>query len=121
MLPTSCSERLQNKCKDGKKIEAITQVSIVAGKSVKRPDMILYLDAKPLILFEVKVGAAVQEHERKTSGGIERPVEADISEIVVQSQLKTYSEWIGSQRSGDWSGAVVFLTHRTLTPEENPE
>jgi hypothetical protein len=117
MLPTSCSERLQNKCKDGKKIEAITQVSIVAGESVKRPDMILYLDAKPLILFEVKVGAAVQEHERKDSGGIERPVEADISEIVVQSQLKTYSEWIGSQRSGDWSGAVVFLTHRTLTPE----
>src|SRR5882762_7313672 len=62
MLPPSCSERLRNKCKDGKKIEARTQVSIVAVGSVKRPDIIVCLDGKPLILFEVKYDAPLRVH-----------------------------------------------------------
>lgn len=94
MLPSSCSGRLRNKCKEGKQIKALTQVSIVVAGLVKRPDMIVYLDSKPLVLFEVKVDAALQEH-----------------------QLKTYSVWMGSQCSGDWPGAVVFLTHRTRAPD----
>jgi hypothetical protein len=56
--------------------------------------MIVYLDSKPLVLFELKVDAALQEQ-----------------------QLETYSGWMGSQCSDDWPGAVVFLTHRTRAPE----
>jgi hypothetical protein len=33
MLPASCSSRLQNKCKDAKQIDAVTQVPIVAAGS----------------------------------------------------------------------------------------
>src|ERR1700674_5779380 len=44
VLPTSCSERLRNKCQDGKEIDARTQFSIVAMGSVKRPDIIVCLD-----------------------------------------------------------------------------
>ena len=117
MLPASCSSRLRNKCKDGKQIKAETQVSIVAAGSVKRPDMIVYLDSEPLALFEVKVHAALQMH-RLGAPEIERPLQADTSEFVFQSQLKTYSEWISSQCSGDWPGAVVFLTHGTRAPND---
>ena len=46
-----------------------------------------------------------------------REVEGDVSEIVSQNQLTTYSQWIGSKCTGDWPGAVVFLTHRTRAPD----
>ena len=62
MLPGSCESRLRDECMDGKQIKAETQVSIGAAGSVKRPDIIVYLDGEPLILFEVKVDAALQEH-----------------------------------------------------------
>src|SRR4051812_88962 len=65
MLPASCSHRLRAKCKNAKRIEAITQFPIVLADSVKRPDMVIELDGKPLLLFEVKVSAALQEHEFK--------------------------------------------------------
>jgi len=94
MLPSSCSDRLRNRCKDGKQIEALTQVSLGVAGFVKRPDMIVYVDSKPLILLEVKIDAALQK-----------------------DQLKTYSVWMGSKCSGDWPGAVVFLTHRTRAPD----
>jgi hypothetical protein len=97
ILPKTCSSLLQNKCKAAKQIEAMTQVPIITAGSVKRPDMIVYLDnRKPLVLFEVKINARLPEH-----------------------QLETYSEWMSSQcsSSGDWPGAVVLLTHKTLAPE----
>jgi hypothetical protein len=93
MLPPSCSGRLQSKCRGAKQIKAETQVSIPVSGTVKRPDIIVYLDHKPLVLFELKVDAAFQER-----------------------QLETYTKWIGSQCSGEWPGAVVFLTHRTRAP-----
>jgi hypothetical protein len=116
LLPASCSSRLRSKCKDDQKIEARTQVSILAAGSFKRPDIIVYIDDKPLVLFEVKVDAAVQKHELR-SPEVERTQGAK-SDFIFQSQLKTYSEWIGSKSGGDWSGAVVFLTHGTPAPEE---
>jgi hypothetical protein len=115
LLPASCSSRLRSMCKDAKQIEAVTQVSIVATGSLKRPDMIVYLDSKPLVLFEVKVNAPLQEH-RLEGPKAERPLQANNNESVFRNQLKTYSEWIGSQSFGDWPGAVVFLTHGTRAP-----
>jgi hypothetical protein len=114
MLPDSCSNQLRSKCGEGKQIEAVTQVPIVAAGSVKRPDMIVYLDSKPLVLLEVKIHAPLQEHEIGLEA--EGPVQADSSEIIFQGQLKTYSNWIGSHRLDDWPGAVVFLTHGTRAP-----
>jgi hypothetical protein len=114
MLPESCANRLRRKCEGGKQIKAITQVSIVAAGSLKRPDIIVYLDSKPLVLLEVKVHAPLQEHRIEGSRS-EGPYYAD-NEIVFQSQLTTYSKWISSQSCGDWAGAVVFLTHRTRAP-----
>ena len=114
-LPTSWSARLRKKCQNTTRIEAVTQVSVVAAGSVKRPDMIVYLDSEPLVLFEVKVHAALQVH-RLGASEIERPLQAETSEIIFQTQLKTYSEWIRLQQSGDWPGAVVFLTHGTQPP-----
>lgn len=116
MLPPSCSIQLRNTCKDRKKIEAETQVSIVVGNSVKRPDMIVYLDGKPLILFEVKINAALQMHEAG-SEEMEEQLQISATEPVLQSQLKTYSDWMKLQGSGDWPGAVVFLTHGTRAPK----
>jgi hypothetical protein len=115
MLPASCRSRLRNKCMDGKQIEAETQVPIGATGSVKRPDIIVYLDDEPLILIEVKVHAALQEHMLENPKV--EPIQGDVREIVFQNQLKTYSEWIRSQCTGDWSGAVVFLTHGTRAPD----
>ena len=63
---------------------------------------------------EVKVHAALQMH-RLGAPEVERPLQADTSELV-QSQLKTYSDWISSQCSGDWPGAVVFLTYGRKRP-----
>jgi hypothetical protein len=112
MLPASCSSRLRDKCRDGKQIKAVTQFTFVAAGSMKRPDIIVYLDDELLILMEAKVNAALQEHMLEG-----REVGGDVSKIVFQNQLKTYSEWIGSQCTGDWSGAVVFLTHGTRAPD----
>jgi hypothetical protein len=83
---------------------------------VKRPDIIVYLDGKPLVLFEVKVHAPIQKHKLE-SPEVGRPIQIDTNQIVFQNQLKTYSNWIGSQCTGDWSGAVVLLTHGTRAPE----
>jgi hypothetical protein len=92
MLPPACSNRLRNTCKDGKKIEAETQVTIiVAASSVKRPDMIVYLDGKPLILFEVKINAALQMHEGR-SEEIEHQQRTNTSEPVLRNQLETYGD-----------------------------
>jgi hypothetical protein len=59
MLPSSCSGRLRNKCKDEKQIKALTQVPIVVPGFMKRPDMLVHLDSKPLVLFELKFDAAL--------------------------------------------------------------
>jgi hypothetical protein len=116
MLPASCSERLRNTCKEGKKIEARTQVPIVALGSVKRPDVIVYLDGKPLLLFEIKCGAPVGLHGLEVPER-DPPMEAEKAILSFQNQLKTYADWIASQCTGDWSGAVVLLTHGTPPPE----
>jgi hypothetical protein len=116
MLPASCSGRLRSKCNDGKKIEARTQVSIVAVGSVKRPDIIVFLDDKPLILFEVKCGAPLGVHSLESQER-DPPTEPDQAILSSQNQLKTYADWIASQCTENWSGAVVFLTHRTPPPE----
>ena len=116
MLPASCSGRLRNECKDGKKIEARTQVSIVTAGSVKRPDIIVCLDSKPLILFEVKCDAPLGVH-RLEGQEHDRPMEPEQTIFSFQNQLKTYTDWIASQCTGNWSGAVVFLTHGTPPPE----
>jgi hypothetical protein len=120
MLPKACSNQLRCKCKDAEQIKAETQVSIVAAGSVKRPDMIIYLDSKPLVLLEVKVHAPIQNHIREGLEA-ERPPQAENSEIVFQNQLVTYSNWMSSQwpqNHGNWPGAVVLLTHGTRAPDE---
>ena len=95
MLPTSCSSRLRDKCRDGKQIKAATQVTFFAAGSKKRPDILVYLGDEPLILIEAKVDAALQQHM------LEGPeVEGDDSENIFQNQLKTYSDWMGSKCTG---------------------
>ena len=112
MLPRSCSGRLRDKCRGGKKLKAVTQSTFFAAGSMKRPDIIIDIDKEPIILIEAKVNAALQQHTLE--GG---PVEGDVSKISFQNQLTTYSEWIGCKCKGDWPGAVVFLTHRTRAPD----
>jgi hypothetical protein len=114
MLPASCSNRLRKICKDGTQMKASTQESIFAASSVKRPDMIIYLDSKPIAIFEVKVQASLQIHKLEDVES-ERPLRTDTREMASQNQLKTYSDWIHSQCSGDWPGAVFFLAHGTRT------
>jgi hypothetical protein len=113
MLPDACWVRLRGKCTNAKRINAETQVPIVVSNSVKRPDIVVELDGKPLVLFEVKVDAAFQEHESRSS----EPKDSGEVETVSQNQLKTYSNWMRDQCEGDWSGAVVLLTHGTRAPE----
>ena len=96
-------------------MKASTQESIFAASSVKRPDMIIYLDSKPIAIFEVKVQASLQIHKLEDVES-ERPLRTDTREMASQNQLKTYSDWIHSQCSGDWPGAVFFLAHGTRTP-----
>ena len=116
LLPEAYSLPLRRRCASAKKVEATTQVRIDAVGSVKRPDMIVDLDGQPLILFEVKVGAALQEHARNLTSA-EQLEHVGTSEIVFQNQLKTYSDWIGIQSVGDWPGAVIFLTHERQPPD----
>ena len=115
MLPASSSMRLRNKCKDKKKMEARTQVSIVAVGSVKRPDIVVYIDETPLILFEVKCGTPLGVH-RLEGLKHDRQAEREQTNLPFQDQLKTYVDWIASQCTGNWPGAVVFLTYGTPPP-----
>jgi hypothetical protein len=122
MLPASCSNRIQNICENVHQIEAVTQVSIDALGSVKRPDIVIYVAGEPRVLFEVKIAAAFQAHRIGISAiepsieGETDDVQGEIAASVIQSQLKTYSDWIRSQQSDDWRGAVVLLTHGTRPP-----
>ena len=113
MLPASSTNRFRTLCKDGKQIEAVSQESIAAAGSVKRPDIVVYLEGNPIALFEVKVEASLQVH---TYADIERPLPHAGTQLVDQDQLKTYSDWIRAQCPGDWPGAVIFLTHGTRAP-----
>lgn len=115
MLPVSCSDRIREKCRDANAIEATTQVTIRALGSIKRPDLIVNVGGKPIIVFEAKVGAGLQEH-RLADEDTEQLTEQG-RQVEFQSQLATYSQWIGSQCNGNWPGAVVLLTHATQAPE----
>ena len=108
MMPESCRSRLRDKCMDGKPIKAETQVPIVAAGSVKRPDIIVYLDDEPLILIEVKVDAALQEHILE--GRAVEPIQGEVSEIVFQSRLQVLlPDWMVPRRGTEVTGAIVFL------------
>lgn len=129
ILPNACTDQLrnkcngakhieENKCKGAKHIEAKTQVPIIVAGTEKRPDIIIYLDTKPLVLIEAKVNAPVHNHNRDGLRA-RQPRQSEISDNDVQNQLETYSNWMRSQwqLSDDWPGAVVFLTHGTRAPE----
>lgn len=115
MLPEHCAGQARSKCEASKLIDANTQVSIVVADSVKRPDIIIYLDGKPFVVVEVKVKARIQQH-RVGDIDAKRSFNDD-SEAVFQSQLETYRSWIATKQKPGWPGAVVLLTHGTHTPE----
>ena len=97
---------------NGGKLTIETQFAIPVAQSRKRPDLVLFRDRKPFIIVEVKVGAAEQRHETPPTDGEDQ----DIG--LTQSQLETYSQWMGQHASLEWPGAVVLLTHRTKASPE---
>lgn len=98
----------------GNRLRFVTQFRILVGTSTKIPDIVVLLDDRPFILFEIKVNAAEQRHtfelDRNLDSGSEH------TDLLVQGQLKTYSAWIKGQSPGPWPGAVIFLTHQTPVP-----
>ena len=94
-----------------------TQVSLDATGRHKRPDMVLRLRGRDVLIIEAKLGAAMVQH-----------VDADASTTdgaggASHTQLATYARWIGGRNAeaGDaWPGAVIMLTAWTAPPAGFP-
>lgn len=86
-----------------------TQVTIQRGSNTtdrQRPDMIVFIDREPWLLFENKVSHGVDEVE--TEGGR------------LESQMHRYGEWLRRQpfSTPGLSPALVFVTHHTAVPAD---
>lgn len=110
------AEEIRARCGRTRVIEAQTQVSIAVDGAVKRPDMIISLDARPFVVVEVKVDAGLQRHAVVSDDvGAAEPAEG---RTLDRDQLTTYARWIAAQSRDGWPGAVVFITHSTPAPDE---
>lgn len=72
----------------------------------KRPDLLGYLDGKPVFLVEVKIAAAF------TYG---RTQEEEVNEPVDVHQLQMYGQWLAEANP---AGRLVLLTWRSKAPDD---
>ena len=82
----------------------------------KRPDMVLRLDHRDVLVIEAKLGAAIGQHVDRDAPTIE-------GGVATKSQLKTYASWISRRNADpadDWPGALVLLTAWTPPPGGYP-
>ena len=96
----------------------VTQVTLDATGDRKRPDMVLRLGGRDVLVIEAKLGAAIARHvdcdAQATDGG----------QVVTRSQLDTYAIWIAGRNRGladGWPGALVLLTAWTAPPDGFPQ
>lgn len=84
------------------KVEIVTQC--VAG-AAGRPDMVIWLDEHPWILFENKVAHGVGIREDADGGS--------------SHQLRSYSDWLATEGEGcPFPKAMMFVTHITSPPAD---
>ncbi len=81
----------------------------------KRPDIVVYTNAKPLLIIENKVDAPVSksvadqpEQEEKPDGDFSQQVET-------ANQLQHYGKWLKEHNP---AGALIFLTHTSRPPDD---
>ena len=115
MLPKTYEQNFVDCATASKRLRFITQFPILVGVFTKLPDMVVLLDDQPFVLFEIKINATEQQHTIRSEHDLE--ADSEQQEIVTQGQLQTYSNWIREQNTGEWPGAVVFLTHQTRAPD----
>ena len=120
MLPQTAHKQLLQLEHIQEKLTFVTQFQISVQGQAKYPDIAVLLDGTVILLVEVKVNAAEQEHKftadpKSELGNLPEGTTKD-EIIFIQGQLKTYSDWMAKQSRGTWPGAVVFLTHNTPAP-----
>jgi len=118
MLPDICHSLVGGYLAAPKRLSFATQFPILVGPSTKFPDIVVQVNDHPFAVFEVKIGAAEQQHTFLRDAPLDQSLDAGPrqEEFIIQGQLTTYSDWIGKQNGGEWRGAVVLLTHRTPAP-----
>ncbi len=90
-----------------------TQVKLDKTGQGKRPDMVVRLGGRDILVIEAKLGAAMMQHHDPDAP------EGEGDEAVTRSQLATYAKWIAGRNEGQsdgWPGAVILLTAWTPPP-----
>jgi hypothetical protein len=108
--PLSQKRRWLTRADECDNLQWKTQVLIaVSGANhLKRPDIVLYGDDKPLMIVECKIGAGFTGGKLMGDGG-GRPSWVD--------QLTFYDHWLASMRPAE-KAALVLLTHLCKPPSQ---
>jgi hypothetical protein len=85
------------------------QTVFIQDYNYKRPDLIGYLDGKPVYLVEVKVAAAF------THGRTQKTQETERKEPVDAHQLEMYGQWLAETNT---EAQLVLLTWRSKAPDD---
>ena len=94
-----------------------TQVTLDETGHRKRPDMVLRIGGRDVLVIEAKLGAVIGLHTDPDASATPG------AEPVTQTQLTTYSTWIAGRNAGAsdaWPGAVVLFTAWTPPPAGFP-
>jgi len=83
-----------------------TQVSISMSAKSHYPDLIGYAKGKPVVVVEVKVGAAFTQSQKENEDGSKE----------LLSQLQRYGQWLHAENAG--SGILILLSAFTQPPAD---
>ena len=95
----------------------VTQVTLAATGHGKRPDMVLRIGGRDVIVIEAKLGAPIARHVDPDAPQVPG------AEPVSRTQLASYAAWIAGRNAEStdaWPGAVILLTAWTPPPEGFP-
>lgn len=97
-----------------------TQVQADFGGDRNRPDLVFYVDAKPVVVVEVKVDAALGGGSKRAARGIgdahpARAAEPDESGPAID-QLDRYGRWLCSAAANEREAVLVLLSRSTEAP-----
>lgn len=98
-----------------------TQVQADFGGDRNRPDLVFYVDAKPVMVVEIKVDAAIGGGSRRAArddgnARLARATEPDESGPAID-QLDRYGRWLCSAAANEQEAVLVLLSRSTEAPE----
>ncbi len=95
----------------------VTQLTLDPTGQGKRPDIVLRVGGRDVLVIEAKLGAAIGLHADPDAPAVPG------AEPVTRTQLATYSAWIAGRNADAadaWPGAMVLLTAWTPPPPGFP-